>query len=61
MSERQMSLQEWLERVRANEHWIYVRERGDTVALAELGPDRWAYHMAYWLRNGMTPVIYRGS
>lgn len=60
MSDARSGLQEWLERVRANEEFIYVRERGRTVALSDLSPARWAHHVAWWLSKGTIPVIYQG-
>lgn len=60
MKNRQRAIQDWLERVRRNEPHIYVREGGRTEALSDLPPDRWAYHVAFWLSEGRTPVIYRG-
>ncbi len=54
------TLTDWLARLRANEGAIYVREGGETVALSGLSPERWAHHVARWLQEGRTPVVYAG-
>jgi hypothetical protein len=52
--------------VRRYEAGIFVREQGPggkwgNAALRDLSPERWAYHVARWLEEGILPVRIRES
>ena len=55
------NIEEWLWRLRRYEKDIYVRDKTpdgsfDAIALSELPPERWAFHVAKWLTDGAIPV-----
>lgn len=61
--EEPKTLEEWLWRLKRYDKGIFVREqlagKFQNVALADLPPDRWAFHVARWLEQGMLPVRVR--
>lgn len=63
LTDNPRNLWEYLWYVKAYEADIYVRElveeKWDSVALSELRPDRWAYHVSNWAKNGVIPARIR--
>lgn len=61
--EEPKTLTEWLWRLKRYEKGIFVRElvgeKWMNMALADLPPDRWAFHVARWLEQGVLPVRIR--
>lgn len=50
------NLYEWLWRTRYYESSIFVAEHGKPVSLSTLPPERWAFHVSRWLKDGILPV-----
>jgi hypothetical protein len=63
LSDEPHNLWEYLWYIQAYAADIFVREqiegKWDSVALASLPPDRWAYHVSNWLGNNIVPARMR--
>ena len=63
LSDEPKNLWEYLWYIQAYAADIFVREqiegKWDSVALASLPPDRWAYHVSNWLGNNIVPARMR--